>query len=200
MSLEQNGNEEQSADRRPIWGAAALFVFDFIKVFVIAVAIIVPVRWFLFQPFVVTGDSMRPNFEDGNYLIVDEITYRLREPHRGEVVVMRFPHDPSQFFIKRIVGLPGERVVVDNGHMTVYSPNSTDGTNLDETYLPNKNSTFGNVDRVLGPDEFFVLGDNRLSSSDSRIWGPLPRGSVVGRVYLRLFPLGDFKFFTQSYY
>ena len=179
------------------WSAISLFVFDFLKVFIIAVAIIIPVRWFLFQPFVVTGDSMRPNFDDGNYLIIDELSYRFREPMRGEVLVLRFPGDPSQFFIKRTVGLPGERVVIENGQVTIYNQAAPEGQLLAESYLSNSNITYGNIDRILGPDEYFVLGDNRLSSSDSRIWGPLPRKDIVGRVYLRVFPLKKFEIYSS---
>ena len=174
------------------------FFFDFLKVFVMAVAIIIPVRWFLFQPFVVTGDSMRPNFHDGNYLIIDELTYRFRQPERGEVVVMRFPKDTSQFFIKRIVGLPGEHLVIRDGRVTIYNTEHPSGFTLDESYLPSQNITYGNIDRKLDPDEFFVLGDNRLSSSDSRIWGVLPRQDIVGRVYLRLYPVKDIDLYLSA--
>jgi len=174
------------------------FFFDFLKVFVMAVAIIIPVRYFLFQPFVVTGDSMRPNFHDGNYLIVDELTYRIREPQRGEVVVMRFPKDTSQFFIKRIVAMPGEHIVIKDGRVTIYNAGHAEGLVLEEPYLSSQNITYGNIDRVLGKDEFFVLGDNRLSSSDSRVWGILPRADIVGRVYLRLFPVQDLELFIPS--
>lgn len=175
-----------------------IFALDFLKVFVVAIAIILPIRWFLFQPFVVTGDSMLPNFSDGNYLIIDEITYRLRPPARGQVVVMRFPNDPSQFFIKRIIGLPGERVVIGNGEMRVFSAAASNGLLLEEDYLPSSQITYGNIDRVLGAEEYFVLGDNRLSSSDSRLWGPVKRSHIVGRVYLRLFPLQTLQVYASS--
>lgn len=191
MIREEAPQEDQSS-----WRAISVFVLDFLKVFVIAVAIIIPVRWFLFQPFVVTGDSMRPNFQPGNYLVIDEITYRLRDPGRGEVVVLRFPRDPSQFFIKRLVGLPGERIVIDSGRVAVFSAGDTVGRVLDEGYLPNNHITYGKIERQLARDEYFVLGDNRLSSSDSRIWGPLRRKDIVGRVYLRLFPIKELEVFN----
>ncbi|TSA44680.1 signal peptidase I [bacterium] len=188
--------EPPKSGRSQIWP----FIADFLKVFLIALAIIVPVRWFLFQPFVVTGDSMKPNFHDGDYLIIDEITYRIRPPGRGEVIVMRFPNDPSQFFIKRIVGLPGERVVIENGRVTIYDSKNPKGIVLNESYLPNNNVTYGNIDVTLDGQDFFVLGDNRLSSSDSRIWGALPRKDIVGRVYVRALPLPDFKLFANQNY
>ena len=174
------------------------FFLDFLKVFVMAVAIIIPVRWFLFQPFVVTGDSMRPNFHDGNYLIIDELTYRFRGPARGEVVVMRFPRDPRQYFIKRIVALPGEHVVIRDGQVTIYNADKPSGFVLDESYLPSQNITYGNIDYKLAADEFFVLGDNRLSSSDSRVWGALPRQDIVGRVYMRLYPATELNLFFPA--
>lgn len=179
-------------------GTLGLFAFDFLKVFVIAVAIIIPIRWFLFQPFVVTGDSMRPNFLDGDYLIIDELTYRFRDPARGEVVVLRFPNDPSQFFIKRVTGLPGERIMITEGRVKIYSAEHEAGLVLDESYLANNNLTYGNVDLRLGEDEYFVLGDNRLSSSDSRVWGALKRKNIVGRVFLRAFPISEFQIFEYS--
>ena len=177
------------------------FLFDFVKVFVMAVAIIVPVRWFLFQPFVVTGDSMRPNFHDGNYLIIDELTYRFRPPSRGEVVVMRFPRDPSQYFIKRIVALPGEHIVIRDGRVTIHNAEQPSGFVLEEEYLPSQDITYGNIDLRLDSDQYFVLGDNRLSSSDSRVWGFLPREDIVGRAYMRLYPMAelDLHFPTPSY-
>ena len=182
------------------WAAVGLFVFDFIKIFVIAVAIIVPIRWFLFQPFVVTGDSMKPNFHDGNYLVIDELSYRLREPARGEVVVLRAPNSPNEFFIKRVVGLPGERIVVEDGHVRIYSEEHPEGAVLQESYLPNNNLTYGNVDTLLRKDEYFVLGYNRLSSSDSRFWGTLRRSEIIGPALLRVFPVSEFTIFPTPQY
>lgn len=191
-----DGRDEESAGFEQI----SIFIFDFLKVFIIAVAIIIPIRWFLFQPFVVTGDSMLPNFQDNNYLIIDELSYRFREPARGEVVVMRYPADPSQFFIKRIVAIPGERIVIENGQVKIYNEEHQQGLTLQEDYLPERNVTYGNIDRHLGKDEYFVLGDNRQASSDSRIWGVLPRQDIVGRVYLRLFPLRELDLFSAPDY
>lgn len=193
--------ETSGGNREPdTWTAVWLFTFDFIKIFIFAVAIIVPIRWFLFQPFVVTGDSMRPNFQDGDYLIIDEISYRFRGPDRGDVIVLRFPNDESQFFIKRIVGLPNDRVVIENGKVKIYNSEHSQGFVLAEQYLPSNNLTYGNLNMTLGADEFFVLGDNRLSSSDSRIWGTLPRRDIVGRVFLRIFPLPRLQGFSSPAY
>ncbi|MGE5297817.1 MAG: signal peptidase I [Acidobacteriaceae bacterium] len=185
-----------------------LFVWDFLKVIIIALVIILPIRYFVFQPFIVSGNSMLPNFEDGQYLVIDEISYRLRQPERGEVVVLRYPDDPKQYFIKRIVGLPGEKVSIDNGRVTIYNTQHPDGMVLDESYLPTQGLTYplnsdvigGKKTLTLSSEQYFTLGDNRLQSSDSRYWGPLPKNDLVGRVLIRAFPLNKFhKFSAPSY-
>lgn len=201
-------DKEQSQDVLPPAGEPAerqrsaflLFAWDFLKVFGIAVAIIIPIRWFLFQPFVVTGDSMKPNFHDGNYLIIDELTYRFRPPVRGEVIVLHSPQNEKDFFIKRIIGLPGERIVIAAGRVRIYNQGNPEGMVLDEGYLPNNNLTYGNIDTTLKTDEYFVLGDNRLSSSDSRVWGILKGEEIVGRAVLRIFPVSEFQIFSPPQY
>lgn len=195
--MSASASQENQFQEKNLFG---LFVFDFFKILIIAVAVIIPIRWFLFQPFVVTGDSMEPTFLDGDYLIIDEISYRFGEPARGEVVVLRFPNDPSQFFIKRVIGLPGERVVLEGGRVAVIDPANGRRTNLEEEYLPPSAQTFGNVDQTLTANQYFVLGDNRLSSSDSRIWGPVERDLIVGRVLMRAFPIGEFQVFSAPEY
>jgi signal peptidase I len=107
------------------------------------------VRTFLAQPFLVSGASMEPNFSGGNYLLIDEITYRVREPQRGEVIVFRYPGDPSIYYIKRIVGLPQERVVIKNGEVDVYKKDGSEVL-LDEKYLPEGLTTKKDLDITLG--------------------------------------------------
>lgn len=163
------------------------FVLDVVKIVVIALAVVIPIRYFLFQPFFVKGQSMEPNFENGDYLIVDELSYRLREPQRGEVIVFKYPGNLSQRYIKRIIGLPGETVEIKEGKIVV----SSQGTKyvLDESrYLPPDFKTLGENFFTLGQNEYFVLGDNRFFSSDSRRWGPLPQEDIIGRVFLRILP------------
>jgi len=152
----------------------------------IALVIVIPIRYFLFQPFIVKGQSMEPNFEDSNYLIVDELSYRFRDPQRGEVVVFRYPRNVSQRFIKRIIGLPGEKIEIEASVVMV------DGKILDESeYFPSGVQTLGNIQISLDENEYFVLGDNRISSFDSRQWGTLPRKNIIGRVYFRAWPITD---------
>ena len=160
-----------------------LFIFEVIKIVILALLIVIPIRYFIFQPFVIKGNSMEPNFHHGDYLIVDEISYRFKEPERGDIIVFNYPQDPSQRFIKRIIGLPGETVVIEGEKITISK--GTEERILDEsTYLPSQNY-FDNVSLSLSEDEYFVLGDNRLASFDSRKWGSLPRNYIVGRVILR---------------
>ncbi len=169
---------------------AASFFWELIKVFLLAMAIIVPVRYFLVQPFFVRGASMEPNFTGGEYLIIDELSYQLREPRRGEVVVFHYPDNPTQFFIKRLVGLPGETVEINSGRVLIKSDAHPQGVLLDESaYLPGNVRTGGTVSITLEKDEYFVLGDNRTSSSDSRSWGALDKDYMVGRAWIRAFPI-----------
>ncbi len=173
---------------------------------VIALVIIVPIRYFVFQPFIVSGSSMEPNFHDGQYLIIDELSYYFRKPERGEVVVMRNPRNEKQYFIKRIIGLPGEKVKLENGRVTIINAKYPQGMTLDEDYLANQGLTYeqditivgGNKILTLRSDEYFMLGDNRGASSDSREWGPLPRNEMVGKVFVRALPLTEVKFFTKT--
>ncbi|OGG43485.1 signal peptidase I [Candidatus Kaiserbacteria bacterium RIFCSPHIGHO2_01_FULL_48_10] len=155
----------------------------------IALVIVVPIRWFVAQPFIVRGASMEPTFENGEYLIVDQLTYRFSQPERGDVIIMRYPKDPSTFFIKRIIGLPnetveltGEKVIIRRGEDT--EPLTLDDSFIDPSRMRPEHSTY-----ALGADEYFVMGDNRIESSDSRTWGALPAEDIVGRTFVRLFPL-----------
>jgi len=162
-------------------------IWEIAKIAITALLIVVPIRYFLFQPFFVSGQSMEPNFETGDYLLVDELSYRLRQPQRGEVVVFKYPENLSQRYIKRIIGLPGETVEVKAGEVFIYRQGKTQ--ELDESsYLAGKTRTPGAVKVTLAADEYFVLGDNRAVSYDSRRWGALPRKDIVGRVFLRAWP------------
>lgn len=166
------------------------FVWEVLKIVIIALAIIIPIRYFLIQPFFVKGASMDPNFWDGDYLIIDEISYRFNEPQREDVIVFRYPLDPSQFFIKRVVGLPGETVKIEDGRVFIYSIETSDERIvLDESAYLEDSYTPGNLEITLEEDEYFVLGDNRMSSSDSRKWGELDKKYIIGRAWIRAWPV-----------
>lgn len=162
--------------------------WDLVRFIVIAVLIVLPIRMLIAQPFIVSGSSMFPTFKDNQYLIVDQISYRFDEPARGDVVIFRYPLDPSKFFIKRAIGLPNETVSIKSGVITV---TSVDGESfvLDEPYLESTNKSRDTMSIELGDDEYFVMGDNRSASSDSRTWGVLPRKNMVGKAMIRLLPV-----------
>ena len=163
-------------------------VKEIFRILVISLLVVIPIRFFVAQPFIVRGASMEPNFYDGEYLVVDEIKYRFNAPERGEVIVFRYPNDPKQFFIKRIIGLPGETVNLEGGHVEIVSLKDKKTIVLNESYIDPKILTVPDRTVTLKEGEYFVLGDNRLSSSDSRVWGVLPYQNIVGRVLLRLWP------------
>lgn len=163
------------------------FVLEIFKFAVLALIIVVPFRMWIAQPFIVSGASMSPTFETGQYLIIDQLSYRFEQPQRGDVVIFRFPNDPSKYFIKRIIGLPGEVVSLRAGHTSITDPRTNETVELPETYLV-RDPTDDLLTITLSSDEYFVMGDNRGASSDSRVWGPVPRGNIVGRPFIRLLP------------
>ncbi len=202
MEEQLNPNPQPTAPQQPEQKGAAkktlLIIWDFVKIVLIAAIIVLPIRYFLFQPFIVKGDSMVPNFHSGDYLIVDEISYRISTPHRGDVVVLKYPLDPSQRFIKRVIALPGETVTITNGKVDVVK----DGKNveLSESYLPEGLLTEGNVNVTLKDGEYFVLGDNRPFSYDSRRWGVLPTEDIIGKAVLRIFPVQSLSLIASPTY
>ena len=166
------------------------FVWEILKIVIISLAIIIPIRYFLIQPFFVKGASMEPSYLDGDYLIIDEISYRFEKPERGDVVIFRYPLDPSQFFIKRIIGLPGETVEIKDGKVFIYNQEVPDKKiALDESAYLDDVYTQGNLEITLKADEYFVLGDNRRASSDSRKWGAVPKKNILGQTWLRAWPV-----------
>ncbi len=173
---------------------------EVIEVIAVAFGAVFLIRSFLVQPFLVSGSSMVPNFSDGDYLLVDEVTYHFRQPERGEVVVFRYPKEESVYFIKRIIGLPGEEVRVQNGRVTVFNSEHPDGFTLDERYLPGGTTTAGNGEFQVPSDGYFVLGDNRPYSFDSRNWGMLQAKEVVGLVQFRLWPPSSLHVFAAPSY
>ena len=164
------------------------FFWEIAKIGIIAAVIVVPIRYFLFQPFFVRGQSMEPSFYNSDYLIVDEVSYRFKAPQRGEVIVFKFPNDTSQRYIKRIIGLPGETVEIKDGKVVIFREDSGIEMLDESDYLSGFLPTPGNIKIILDENEYFVLGDNRIASSDSRRWGSLNREYIIGRVFFRAFP------------
>jgi signal peptidase I len=202
-------NPIPSVNNNPVSGgfvAGLLLIWDFFKIVIIALVIIIPIRYFIFQPFIVSGSSMEPNFQNGQYLVIDELTYHFAAPMRGQVVVLHPPIlNSKQYYIKRVIGLPGEKIEIDNGSVVIFNSTHPEGVVVVEPYLSSQNLTFphdativgGKKIIALGPGEYFMMGDNRLASSDSRDWGVLKRSEMVGKVFLRVLPLNEFGAYTK---
>jgi signal peptidase I len=176
------------------------FLGEIVQIVVISLIIVIPFRIYIAQPFLVSGPSMDDTFANGQYLIVDELTYNLRDPQRGEVVIFRYPLDTKKYFIKRVIGLPGETVEIKNDVVTICKPDCQTDTNkfsLTETYTKPATpiKTDDTLTVTLKADEYYVMGDNRRSSSDSRSWGPVKRNLFTGRPFMRLFPFNKISFF-----
>ena len=176
---DKNIGEEKVTTLQVIW--------ETVRYALIAAIIIIPIRTFVAQPFVVSGNSMYPTFHDGQYLIVNELTKYIGSYQRGNVIILRYPNDPSKYFIKRIIGLPGETVTIHEGVVSITSPERKEPLVLDEPYV--KNSKLDSSSRTLDNEEYFVMGDNRAQSSDSRVWGPVPKRLMDGKAMIRLFPI-----------
>ena len=178
-----------SSDEESMGESIKLFILETLKVVFLSLAIIIPVRFFLIQPFYVKGASMEPTYLDHEYLIIDEISYRFREPRRDEVVVFHPPNNEKQYYIKRVVGIPGDRIRVTGGQVYRYDEGSPEGKVLDESFLAPNTRTFGEVDIKLEDEEYFVMGDHREASLDSRVFGAVHRSAIVGRTWVRGWPL-----------
>lgn len=161
---------------------------EIIRFSLIALLIVLPIRVFIAQPFIVSGASMETTFSTGQYLIVDQITYHFEEPKRGDVIIFRYPKDPSKFFIKRVIGIPGDTISISGSDVTIINETHPDGVHLEEEAYVHSMRPSATITENLGEGEYFVMGDNRDASSDSRAWGVLQRENVVGRAFLRLFP------------
>jgi signal peptidase I len=179
-------------------------ILETAEVIVVALGAVFLIRSFLVQPFLVSGASMIPSFSQGDYLLIDELSYYFREPRRGEVVVFRYPNDESTYFIKRIIGLPGERVVIKDGRIIIINREYPEGKVLAEPYLPPEVATTGRpggkTEFNLSANQYLVLGDNRSYSFDSRDWGVLARKEIVGIVRLRLWPISGLTVFAAPNY
>ena len=170
-----------AAGKEPsFWGETLRFV-------IVAILIALPIRLFVMQPFIVSGESMSTTFHNGDYLIIDELDYRFAPPARGDVIVFKNPRNTAQYYIKRIIGLPGETVDINGENVSISNDTASSSVALTEPYVTQQYE--GSSHTVLGADEYWVLGDNRGASSDSRVWGILKRELITGRAILRLWPL-----------
>lgn len=162
-------------------------IVEILRFSIIALLIVVPIRMFIAQPFIVSGASMQETFHNGEYLIVDQMSYHLHAPERGDVVIFRYPKDPSKYFIKRIIGVPGDTLTIEESTVTIVNEANPEGFDLNEPYIKSMRPGV-TIKEVLGDREYFVMGDNRDESSDSRVWGVLQEERIIGKAFLRLFP------------
>lgn len=177
--------DTDSPAQRPIWKTVA----EWVKVIVIALVIALPVRWYVAEPFVVQGASMDPTFSTGQFLVVDRVSYRLSDPQRGDVIIFQYPNNPDLYYIKRIIGLPGETVNIRDGHVTITNAAHPQGFELKEPYVAADHASLDSGQYPLSSTQYFVMGDNRAQSSDSRAWGPLESHFIVGKPFIRFYPL-----------
>ncbi|MGC8775805.1 MAG: signal peptidase I [Minisyncoccia bacterium] len=183
------------------------FLFSFLEILefiVTAVVLVFVIRTYLIQPFLVWGSSMAPNFQSGDYILIDELSLNFKSISRGDVIVFKYPQNPSTYFIKRVIGLPNETIKIQENKIFVFNKEHPNGFVLNEPYLTGwikteirsgKPSEF-----KLNSDEYFVLGDNRSYSYDSRDWGVLKKDNIVGIARLRLWPITSFSVFAAPNY
>lgn len=173
---------------RSVWHSRIMQIVDALRYIFIALIVVIPIRAYVAQPFIVQGNSMYPTLHSREYLIVNEMVKITQDYHRGDVVILRYPNDPSRYFVKRVIGLPGETVSILGTEVTITGPTHPKPLVLSEPYVAEAQKKSDNLSRTLSDDEFFVMGDNRAQSSDSRVWGPVPRNYMDGKAMIRLFP------------
>lgn len=177
--------------------SAYSFAFDLLRFTILTLLIVIPIRAYVAEPFIVSGESMDDTFRNGDYLIVERISYRFEEPTRGDVIVFHPPRDPGSYYIKRIIGLPGETVRIIDGVVTIINNENPQGFALNEPYIGSE--SYDSLENTLGEEEYFVMGDNRSRSSDSRAWGALERSAITGRAYVRLLPVNKIRILPGTF-
>ena len=191
--MEQEKHEEKAQEK-----TRGQSFWELVRFALIALVIVIPIRILVAEPFIVSGSSMVPTFENGDYLIIDKISYELGSPQRGDVVIFRFPGDPTKFFIKRIIGLPNETVDIKGNEVVITNKENKQGFKLEQPFVKtpanNKDTHF-----ELKSDEYFVMGDNRSASSDSRYWGAVKKNLLQGRAFLRLLPIDKIDILPGNY-
>jgi len=195
--MENNNLIEKNISNKTKFRKGLESFWDLLKFAIVALVIVIPIRMFIAQPFVVSGESMFPTFHDGEYLIVDELSYLIGTPERGEVVIFRFPGNKKRFFIKRIIGLPNEEISINNGIVKIINKDNPEGFTLNEPYIDEMFNTSDSF--KTKENEYFVMGDNRNNSSDSRVWGTVPSKLLIGRAYVRLFPIQTISYLPGYY-
>ncbi len=216
----KEGSDESVKEEKSVAGKRENFFWELIKTIVIVGLLVFFVRFFVIQPYYIIGSSMEPDYHNGEYLFIDELSYRFSQPTRGDVVVFKHPDEtciayvegspvlksflqgPCKNYIKRIIGLPGETVKIQDGKVFVINEENPNGLALAEPYIESGLVTLGNQTVSVGENEFFVLGDNRKpnASSDSREWGLLNKEYIVGKAWLKVLPISELGFVEKQTY
>jgi signal peptidase I len=207
----ETGNSPETAPNQPIStenkassrekkAAGAHVVREWALTLAAALVVAWIIRSTVIEPFVVVGASMDPTFSTGQFLLVDRLTYDFKAPQRDDVIVFKYPNDPSQDYIKRVIGLPGETVIIQDGGVSIESTPSSTPIALNEPYIEASHASHDDLTVTLDSDHYFVMGDNRAESSDSRAWGPLPENLIIGRPLVRLMPLNGLAILPGVYH
>lgn len=179
---------------------AVVVVFDFLQSIVVVMAIMVMIYLFVMSPQEIKGASMEPSFFDKEYILTNKILFKLRDPVRGDVVIFKSPANPEIDYIKRVIGLPGDTVSLRQNAIFVNS------VKVEEPYLSPGITIFGgsylreNQEVVIPQGKYFVLGDNRPHSADSREFGPIPKEDFIGKAFLRYWPFTRFGLIPRVFY
>lgn len=173
-------------------------VADLLYNVAVIVVIVAVIKYTLASPFQVSGNSMLPNLHNQEFLIVDKLSYYLHEPERGDIIVLIPPQDTEVYYVKRIIGLPGEKIEFLDGQVIIHSKDHPEGVKLEEPYLSADNAqtywpTHENKIIDIPQDNFFVMGDNRRASNDSRSWGILNRHNIEGRAWFVFLPFNEIR-------
>lgn len=176
------------------------FLFDILESIVVALAIFVVVYLFLFQPHQVKGASMDPNFHDGEYILTNKFQYHFDEPKRGDVIVFKSPQNPDIDYIKRIIGLPGDKVALRNNHFYVNSKELPESYIAPELFTYNGSYLREGMEILVPENHYFVVGDNRPRSSDSREWGPIEKSAIIGKSQFRYWPFDRMGIINRAQY
>lgn len=191
LTPEKKENENEKRSKR------VAFFREIATFAILTLLIVIPIRVYVAQPYIVSGGSMDPTFTNRDYLIVDQLSYRFNTPKRGDIIVFHFPLELSKFFIKRIIGLPEETITVNKNGIFITSVDNPNGFILSEPYLIQEN--IGETMLSLSKEEYFVMGDNRAASLDSRIWGAVSKEEIIGRVLLRLLPIREIDYLPGKF-
>lgn len=167
-------------------------IFDFLQGIVVILAIMVMIYLFIMSPQEINGASMEPNFHNGQYILTNKVEYKLHEPNRGDVVIFKSPRNKDVDYIKRIIGKPGDRVMLKDGAFYVNDTKVDEPYLAQGTYISQGNYLREGMEIIVPKGQYFMAGDNRPHSSDSREFGPIPLGDFIGRAFLRYFPLSEF--------